>query len=355
MLAGIANFAISWIDLPYIREELAICSIVVVFLYSSQSASLYNIFGICIHRFVVLKRADRNVNVWKHKHTLFCTSGAWVLSTFLCSLPVALYNKPDEYRRFKLCSLKPIFGKDIDKGVLIMMGSFIVPLIFTNIMYIILFCMLKTVFRTVQPVSTQSQTDNGSSNTVSRRLPSTSTDITDISNKSLPSEKSQEQEPRDQPQRKSTRSSLFLKVPERRNTIKLLSVKTLAEQSPRTRPEQATIYSQRQMEPKRSSYQTPTVQPPHFTPQMILRQRKAFALLGIILLFLNIFSWPAITALLLTSMVHTISLDRSTLLPLFTTICFNSVVNPILYTATITEFRSALLDVLNYISKMCKR
>lgn len=356
MLAGIANFAISWIDLPHIKKELAICSIVVVFLYSSQSASLYNIFGICIHRFVVLKRADRNVNVWKHKHTLLCTSAAWVLSIFLCSLPVALYNKPDEYRRFKLCSLKPIFGKDIDKGMFIMIGSFIVPLIFTNIMYIILFVMLNTVFKSVQPVSTQTQTDTGSSNTdnafFNRGLPSTSTVV---SNKSLSSEKSQVQEPRVQTERMSARSSLFLKVPKRQNTIKLLSVKNLTEQAPSTRSQQVTIYSPQQLESKRSAYQTPTVQTLQYTPPMILRQRRAFALLGVILLFLNIFSWPAITALLLTSMVHTISLDRNTLLPLFTTICFNSVVNPILYTATITEFRSALLDMLNYISKMCKR
>jgi hypothetical protein len=77
-----------------------------------------------------------------------------------------------------------------------------------------------------------------------------------------------------------------------------------------------------------------------------VRQRRVFKLLGVILILLNICSWPSIITMLYTSQVNESSLKRDNLMLLFTTICFNSVLNPVLYTATIPEFRSFILDKL---------
>jgi hypothetical protein len=159
--------------------------------------------------------------------------------------------------------------------------------------------------------------------------------------------------------------SLFLEVPKRQESVQLLSVKSVSQPSTSTSivALDSTINNVRSVDldnRNRScslvrSYTSGQSQSQRNIPQTLLRQRKAYTLLGIILLFLNIFTWPAIVALLLTSMINTISIGRETLLPLFTTICVNSVVNPILYTATITEFRSVLCEILISIYDITKR
>jgi hypothetical protein len=145
-LAGIANFAISFVDHPYFTESNINCAVVVVFLFSSQSASLYNIFGISIHRYVVLKRCNIHSNVWKHQYTLLCTAIAWTVSLLLCSLPVLMFSKTTTFNEAKFCSVQTLFGANVKSGMIILMGSFIFPLLFTNILYIVLFCVLRSMW-----------------------------------------------------------------------------------------------------------------------------------------------------------------------------------------------------------------
>ncbi|XP_060577868.1 uncharacterized protein LOC132734979 [Ruditapes philippinarum] len=73
------------------------------------------------------------------------------------------------------------------------------------------------------------------------------------------------------------------------------------------------------------------------------RQIRVFRLVGIILLFLNICSWPSIIVFLLRSH-NQITAKRNSLMMVFTTMCFNSALNPVLYAATLTEFRKYIYD-----------
>jgi hypothetical protein len=296
-IAGIAVFLSSFIDSLPIRENIATCGLTVVFLFGSQNASLYNIFGISIFRFIVLRRADTGTRLWQKRHTVFATLFSWTLSVVLCTLPIVLYNKSAEYSATKYCSVQHIFQEDLKQGMLIMMGSFIVPLLFTNILYLTLFYSLKSKWKRVTPVT------EAASSVVSCPAPQTLAVTEQID-------------------------------ATRRNT---------SAQSASC----AGQYSLTNMKPKGYAQCLDSrTSEGHVLSIRSVRQRRVFKLLGVILILLNICSWPSIITMLYTSQVNKSSLKRDNLMLLFTSICFNSVLNPILYTATIPEFRSFILDKL---------
>lgn len=403
-LAGVANFIISFVDHPYFKDSNINCTVAVVFLFASQSASLYNIFGISIHRFVVLKKSNIYSNVWRHRHTLLSTAIAWTVSLVLCILPVLLFSNATAYKEANYCSVQTLFGANVKSAMIILMGSFILPLLFTNILYIVLFCALRLVWQTVKPIETNTNSEVGSlcsmtalfNGTEVCNLSGNTERIANISNQShlseqvfVQSEKLRslnETEPSTLHDLANTTKAknavvgskslnastlkpkiplqakqrgLFLEVPKRQDTVQLINVKPLCQPSTSTSIEASASgigtksYNGSPVS-STGSIKTLAKQQIHI-PHNVLRQRKAYTLLGIILLFLNILTWPGIVALVLTSMINTISLGRETLLPLFTTICVNSAVNPVLYTATITEFRSVLCEILLTIYKVTKR
>lgn len=380
ILAGMANVFISFIDMTFISNSLGSCSIVIVFLFSSQAASLYNIFGICIYRCLSLRRHRISSSIWKDWHTIVSTSTAWILSICLCASPVILFSKPDDYIEKQYCSLESIFGADIAKGTSIIMGSFILPLMFTNILYAVLFC--KSRSNTTRPCSTRTNSENGSMCTVSAMLldapcpipPNRMTFLTNIAKVSVPQCRSNVTSPSiaqrssDKATRETTSLSIqrnmYDNVEHRRNPVQLLSIQPLYEQNdpkPSTSSNNDCINSDSSNKTHVNSFMcSKPVDTPvqkhkrQYISGSILRQRRVFTLLCTILLFLNIFSWPAIISILLAGNMHALSLGRNTLLPLFTTICLNSAINPMLYTATIPEFRFALINILHGIQNYFK-
>ena len=340
LLAGFSNFLISLIETSYFKDNLDNCCIIFVFLLSSQSASLYNILGISIHRYVVLKRENGNANVWKHLHTFLCTFFAWAISLSLCSLSVLKFKrKGTDKNTNDDCSFKSILGENVKPGMSVLFGSFILPLILTNVIYFTLLCVLRTRMETINPIETK--TTNVKKLTRSNSQANETRALDQISGSTNVREVEKELDPK----------KVSDKIEDTQEAVELLSMRHLRQPKADTDiiATSSAIKDSDVMTRRKgsTSHSEATVQTQKYSiPQTLLRQRKAYNLLGIILIFLNMCTLPAIVALALASVIDTVYLSRDFLFLLFSTICFNSFVNPIIYTIMLTEFRSVLCEIM---------
>lgn len=329
-LAGLANFFISFIDVPFIGDSLVNCASVIAFMLITQSASLFNIFGISVHRFLILKGYNRSGFIWRPYYTIICTVTAWTLSTLLCMTPILLYHKPASYANIKYCAMEHIFGADKRKGMLSMVvGPFMIPLVFINIIYVVLVCKFRTSANRIRPrVATM---NTSSVPTIKMNLSEESTSASPGNHKPNGPELYDNSTPSGHKKPKPIINN-YLQVP----NIRIPSAKKSVTKTQHSMKRKMQASTSRCPEQQSSWTQSAATK----------RQRRAFTLLGIILLFLNIFSWPLVVSLILKYTVTTFVFNRNVVLMLFGALCLNSAVNPLLYTARIPEFRTSLLEII---------
>ncbi|KAL4238393.1 hypothetical protein ACF0H5_003102 [Mactra antiquata] len=333
MLVGVGDFLLCLVDEPYIKNRYSNCAIVLVFTLVAQSASLYNIFGICIHRFLLLKRCNQNSFTWKHCYTIGCTILAWTLGTSLCFIPFIPYHKTEEYTNINYCSLPTMLKEDLRKGVwIMMMGAYLMPLIFVNIIYAVLFYNMKRLVCRIEPAYAGTSS-NGipnahrckpfSSHIETITLYAAELDSKGPSNKGL---KSTLHKCPNAYFKRPKCNGLFIK--KKRNNDPSGPGNSDANKDPSSVPPRYLLHSTRS-----------------------IRERSIFNLLGIILLLLNAFTWPGIAGMAMAVVLSSSKVDRNIMIPMITIMSLNSAVNPLLYSMRIPEFRSSLKEIRKSMSE----
>ena len=333
-MAGGALLAMSFADYDWFRNDIIRCCFLLGFFISSQSTTLYNVTAICINRFIIMLRMDKlDHHLTKAKVIGFSTA-AIMFGFVFCSLPFIFWKPRQEYLHNTGCSMETVFREKLISSMKVFLGTFLFPLLITNLLYGCLFFMLRHKQRQIRP-EIHCMTDKSGSSAVNpntRRIIQENTD----------SGRGSSIDRNFGPTAIQTTSSGV-----RQGTSTSTGILNQTTWQKRMGQENVipAASSTRALSVKQSTLNNvPSTLSSN--SERRAHQSRAFALLGFILLFLNIFSWPGITVLLMESLIDSWSLSRGVKFPLFSTITFNSIINPILYTVRVKEFRKALSDTL---------
>ncbi|KAL4222166.1 hypothetical protein ACF0H5_018206 [Mactra antiquata] len=316
ILAGVATVLLSLVEIPVLGGSFVKCASILMFAILTQSASLFNIFGIAVYRFIALKNLKIR-NSWNDKFTIGTSVLSWIVSSSLCAIPVYLYSDSDGFAERRHCSLYSLYGHNAQSAIFIsFIGSFLIPLIFTNVIYVTLYCtMLKVKTHPSSSSNTAGNSNILHMNVIPQGDNSTKRETQQASLVSTLTKQYENQHP----------STSRLHVPGVRR-INVL---------PMTSPSLNAITS------NRSS--NILLSPESLTTQRI---KRAFTLIGFVLFCLNACSLPCVAVVIIRYIQFNGHVNRNVLASLFGLVCLNSLINPLLYAAVIPDFRAPIIEAL---------
>lgn len=373
-IAGLSSFFISFLDFPVFSQSIALCCGTMAFFVSSQAATLYNILIICIRRLRRVQHANSmNADITERTVALV-TISVWGASFCVCLLPFLIWARKDDPYISSGCSMETAFGDKLPLAMRVLFATFLAPLLCTNIIYCVVFIVLRRMWKRTHPkinifvsktnipalnqehpnVSNTNETgrsfgsryeDKTSSN------PSTSSAVTFNINTPCVDQLTSDG--------KVKCHKIRLRPPlVRQNTASVKQGSLLyftTDFRKNSAPGRFVVEQQRHKD--KSNLFNPHSRSDNMTSSStrsdkttIIRRnvkiRKAYTLLGVILVLLNVFTWPGIVVLMMETNLSTWSLTRAVKFPLFTTVSWNAVVNPLIYTIQVKEFRTVLLDIV---------
>ena len=327
-MAGAALLAMSFVDYDWFRTDVIRCCLLLGFFISTQSITLYNVTVISFNRFIIMMRMDKAEHHLTRAKVIVFSIAALTLGIVFSSLPFYSWRSTHNYHYKTGCSLVAVFRENFESSMRVYLGTYLIPLMITNILYGCLFCMLRSRRRRTHPGMQSIVDENEKVPTIRMRT------------KILQNTCNAQRSPRDQ--RDIAMAGPSNNYPDRQDVTLPMNNLINTSSTSRDRNDKVCIDSIREQVPAErlgvnsvssnstSIYDRPT------------HQRKAFTLLGLILLSLNLCTWPGIIILSIGSTFGSLNLSRGVIVPLFSSISFNSIINPIIYTIRITEFRKAL-------------
>ena len=355
IIAGISVFSISFLDSPVFSNSIKLCSASMAFFIASQSATLYSIAVICAYRFIIAKRVNQATVEFSKYKIAIPVAFVWPVSIICCSLPFAIWTQKDDKFVNDGCSMESALQDNIEKLMKVLLVIFVLPLIFTNVMYCGVFIYLRRSWNMVRPSLTSESDTNIALNNFKNSVPGTSK-TSDLKESSLLSCHEGTLYKTDDYSNKANFQKNARIVIGAVNTVKAfqktsqqLSVfQTFKGAQKHNRDESKTeTETFKRQEPKQTTSarndlhkENVTSVTSGITGITARRQKRAYVLLGSILLFLNLFTLPGLIVLLMESKISTWTFTRGTKFPLFTTVSCNAWVNPILYTIQVNEFRA---------------
>ena len=330
-MAGTALLAMSFVDYDWFTNNVTGCCFLIGFFVSSQSAALYNVTAICINRFIIMLRVDKLQQHLTRTRVIAFSTVTFFLSCVFCSLPFLVWKPHKKNIYYNGCSMETVFRENFSSSMKMTFGIFLLPLLLTNFLYGNLFYILRRKQRRTYPEINVLPEEGTSSNIPLQKKRIIRENIVRgaSSGRNL--------DPIDG-------SSNFKQVKQLNIMLTDVSNKTtLAKVGDKDNVGAAPIEGQILVK-RSNSNSVPSES--GLNNERRTHQTKAFNLLGLVLLSLNACTWPGITILLVDSFNESWSLSRGIKVPLFCTISFNSIVNPILYTVRVKEFRKVLIEMV---------
>lgn len=275
----------------------------------------------------------------------------------LNSLPFALWTKTDNSFAKEGCSISAVFHENSKRVFKMLSLIFLLPLLLTNLMYVGFHFILRKSWNRTHPQSDTNGQANNALN-VDQALPGTSRAEGSNKKSSLPTNvvEIQTHEFLSKDKRLSKNS---LSVSNKSNssedeglpkhateeTPSMISIPEIKDKMPETfRDEKQLSVSLKTKSTEPSNYSNLRGRNDVASGQ----QRRLYNCIGLILLFLNLFTLPGIVVSVLDSTRRTWSLNRGILFTLSTSISCNAIVNPILYRFQVKTFRMILKSACLY-------
>lgn len=386
ILAGLSSFMVAFIDFPAFSQSLPLCCGTLAFFISSQAATLYNILIICVRRLKTINNTNNQQIRISQKSVAIITTTVCGVSFIFCLLPFLIWSQKDASYIKAGCSMETAFGENLKNAMKILFATFLVPLLCTNAIYCVVLFILRHKWKKTQPaisVQVMQTVASGSSNSSDQEKKSSKQTSSENSNcysnlqsvSNLPSvDRGTSTE--SGPLKNSKYSKTILLHPplvrQFTSSVKanMISFGSGNKDASSNRAVFDTLHNNKNhkassktfMERRKTDSETlkssSTTGQEHTIIRSTMRIQKAYTLLGIVLVLLNVFTWPGVVVLMMEANVSSWSLTRPVKFPLFTTVSWNAVVNPILYTIQIKEFRMALFDMVRsycaYLRRICR-
>ena len=260
------------------------------------------------------------------------STAALIFSSAFCSLSFVCWGPDQRFRNSTGCSMEAVFSENMGSSMKVFWGTFLLPLLLTNFLYASLFFMIRHKQRQIQPAS-HTSIHRGVASIVKM-----STKKQFIQGGGVVSTLNQVQSPRAGLANLNTsRQDKLTPKTDAQNTCISQTTSDLEHKIDLTSPVGHTKVKQSNANTAKSTSNSDA--------ERRIYQTKAFTLIGMILLFLNVCTWPSVIVLMMGSIIDEWSLSRGTTVPLFCSLSSNAVINPILYTVRLQEFRTVLSDV----------
>jgi len=362
IIAGLSSFLVSFLDFPEFSRSIFLCCGTMAFFISSQAATLYNIFIICIRRLRTIQQVGSRQNGLSQKTAVAVTVAVCGASFLACLLPFIIWSRKDVLYIKSGCSMESAFGKDLQQAMKILFATFLVPLMCTNTLYCVVFFVLHRMSKRTHPSSgnVHAQAVNSSSNNSNvdlfykqvKQTKNTSSSVRHniIHSVSISCSKVQQHSSKSEQPTNASNSASLRPPLTRQFTASIKPNST----SPFTLANDSSALNSASRNNGAPSLETMTPDRERATVRTNTSIRKAYRLLGMILALLNVFTWPAVVVLMMETNISSWSLRRPVKFPLFTTVSWNAVVNPIIYTIQVKEFRTALFGMISSYFKSLK-
>ena len=138
--------------LPLICKTISYryCSLIFFIFFASQCASLYQIFGICVHRCIITNKASRiNEQRSDFRVPLALVLSSWTLSSVVNSLLLFLYGRTDA--TVMQCQFNELFTGNINQAATFLFIIYFVPYILTNVLYMFTCFRLRCIWKKIVP------------------------------------------------------------------------------------------------------------------------------------------------------------------------------------------------------------
>lgn len=335
VLAGVGVILMATVESKDVQRDLELCIIAYAGNIVAQIATLLNILAICMRRFFAVKYNHRfGKKLYEPWVSVAQMTTTWGISSLFCMIPFRLWKT--RYVHIEGCSFETIFGSNYNKAVGFLFSGLIVPLILTNCIYVCTFIMMRRNLKKLNkivPTSGGYTTFTTSSGNITIKidtLPILKTRIILCNRKN----------------KISTCNKLVNeKLPQHssRSTISISSnipfVPTILPWT-ESDSDKGRIRSEAGSDKgSRTDYDTSSA------------KKRAFVLIGIVLLTVNVLSWPAIIGGIL-SLIDSLGIGHGLKVGLLAFVTLNSLVNPFIYTFRVSEFKKILSD-LKEKSKTC--
>jgi len=385
LLSGTATLFTTFIDHELVANNYVLCSGMIVFFNATQAASLCTVLTTGLARLWVLRKTrptQRVHQVWTQKRLILFMSSIWMFSVSVITSPFLLWSNTEKTMGIA-CSFDKIFGDNKNYAAQVVVGVVLVPLILTNIIYLMLLWILKRPFRqveTAQPTRENRRPKSQGLFTVSGKGIPTGDNHNQMLPKPVMTERNQfpgYPSPQPGPSRDTNFSQSTERKQKKITTIGSLTVtdkgidssqylgandrravcpidrptpllRILNIRSPLNTQEDAVC-------PDQQNGSNPTPSPMARSSRVSERQWKANVVMACIVLCLNVCTWPALIVSIILSQDNSWHLDRDIRFPIFTTISCNALLNPILYAFHVPEFRMSLRYILRSVQNIIVR
>ena len=351
VMAGVGVLLMTLQEYDYVRRNIHACSFAFVASIMAQIATLLNITGICIHRFLTAKRiSSPDVTSQKSRTPIVLMVTSWTISILYCSFPFIAWKQTS--CEIYSCAFETIFDKNFNKAVGFLFNGLMIPLILTNVLYMFTYVRIKKSLNAINPTTTVSHVTNPSrfesdtskakkekGNTIQ---PGSSCETNVNSNGSSTQGNG------------STVISVFKDaVHFQAAESNTLSLPSSSIQRTGILSTQACCSRSEGAAPPNSNSQIRNAKTTNATKS---RRRRSFFLIGLVLFVLNVLTWPSaiISALSMIPRLY-VELTYGVKVGLLATITMNSLVNPFIYSLQVKEFRVIFRDVKAKITRLFTR
>ena len=324
-MAGFGLLMLSFADYGWIRNDFTPCCFLFGFFVSSQSATLYSVMAICIYRFIIMLRVDK-MDQHPSRNKVTCFSISVIIFSFASGFfPFFKWASRNQYPNYATCSVRAIFSENVPKAMKLYLGTFLIPLLLTNLLYGYLVFINYRKQRQTNPVTIFVSDKNSTSST---------TKIHENTSRCHWSSDKQTLASTAGPASFIPVRQGCLVTTDISNTIRHTNINEQANAGV------AALTTKNQV--KESNSCTVAASTSGLNSERRAHQSKA--VMGYILLFLNMFTLPGVTVLIVSFASESVSFSRGWVIPLVSTVSLNSIINPILYTVRIKEFREVVSD-----------
>ena len=324
ILCGIAMMLISFIDADLFKYNLIGCSVLMTFALSSQLSMLYNIFVICLYRFIFVSCFDRLRFGWRAKMSIYQITGAFTASTTYTALPFMVWSNNNHY--ITGCSGPSVFQNNEWKAFAFIACGFVLPLIIVNILYCVTFVKLRQHLRKRIYFMRRQANYRICSVNEENIVKKQDKQLTKVKN--LDISRSRENCVFDMNQINSTQKVAKESCCERFSTNSVPGVMQQEKVLLELPPDEMELNEHKNVSDKYKHTHRGT-------------QLQCLTLIGLILLLINITTWPAVISSVVeatTSFKLPLNLKRLVYWLIFN----NALINPWLYSLQSSEFRASL-------------
>lgn len=289
---GLSTLTFVMLQLLKVEISFIKCGFFLFVIILSQVASLYSMFGMCLHRSLIVRKPDV-LNPETHRISRLFAPVVWFVGLIVTTVPFVLWTN---YRETSFVCKISFFNTDTKALLVYALLMYFIPELLTNVLYTYAYLRLRSIWgRRIKP-----------SKIAPEQIVSPTRDVLDMMGK--------------------VKSDPY---PE----INVVASTSFANQNKDV------------MTSKTCSSKRPPI-PRRKTDQRELRfqsQRHALLTIGLILMLLNLLTLPIVIAFFLRTLG--ISVSRDYRYVVFALFVFHSALNPVIHTARTSWLKRAFVDM----------